>query len=197
MKKIYLFVPLFLIFVVVFTALTPVAAASEDISSKVFRLHIIANSDTTEDQELKLKVRDRILEKSKDIYSECGNVYDAINASQENENELRNIAQKTVCFYGYTYPVKVYVTKEFFNVREYDSFTLPAGMYNCLKVVIGEGKGKNWWCVMFPQVCLSGCTDDIENYLTDEEKQMITDNYKVRFKVLEVYERIKYKITKI
>ncbi len=191
MKKIYVFIPLFLIFVIIFTLLTPVAAMSEDISNKVFRLHIIANSNSTEDQKLKLKVRDNIMKEAAELFSDCSNINDAVRVSENNMKDICNIAQKTVSFYGYSYQIKAFVTKEFFNIREYDGFTLPAGIYNCLKIVIGEGNGKNWWCVMFPQVCISGCIDDFEPYLSDKEMEMITSGgYSVRFKVIEIYKKI-------
>ncbi len=193
MKKIFVFIPVFLIAVLVFSAVTPVINMSEDISTKVFRLHILANSNEEYDQSLKLKVRDEILKLSEDIFSECENVEEAIEASQNNIESIRNTALKVINDNGYNYSVKVYTTKEYFNTRDYDDFTLPAGIYNSLKIEIGEAKGKNWWCVMFPQVCVSGCTDDFNGVLTDEEKEMINSGgYIVRFKIVEIYERLKH-----
>ena len=82
-----------------------------------------------------------------------------------------------------------------FDTRVYDDFTLPAGRYDALRIVIGEGRGHNWWCVMFPQVCLSGCTDDFNGYITDEEKRMITSGgYTVRLKSIELIEKLKAKV---
>ena len=87
------------------------------------------------------------------------------------------------------------VAKEYFSTRIYDDFTLPAGIYDSIKIVIGNGEGHNWWCVMFPQVCLSGCTKDLEDDLTDEEIKMIhSKDYIVKFKAVEIYEKLKYKI---
>lgn len=193
-KKVYIFVPIFLIFVVLFTVLTPTVAMSESVSQKVFRLHILANSDSKEDQELKLKVRNRVLEETEELYKNCNSVEDAIKATNENKDYIEDIAQKAVAYYGYNYNVGVEIGKNYFNTRQYDSFTLPAGQYNCLRIIIGEGKGHNWWCVMFPSVCVNGCTEDLSKALSDEEMEMVTSNgYIIRFKVVEVYENIKCK----
>lgn len=194
-KKLFIFVPVFLCAVIAITAITPVITVSEDISSKVFRLHILANSDSDEDQALKLKVRDKILSVSEDLYGNCSSVEDAVNISKKNIKLFKETAQKVIAFYGYEYDTRVYVTKEYFNTRVYDDFTLPAGIYDSLKIEIGEGKGHNWWCVMFPSVCLSGCTDDFDETLTPEEQEMIkSGKYIVRFKAVEIYEKIKSKI---
>jgi stage II sporulation protein R len=177
---------------IISTAITPTIAMSENISSKVFRLHILANSDCSEDQALKLKVRDKILNLSKTLYNDCTSVDEAINISNDNIQLLKSTAQKVIAFYGYEYDTKVYVTKEYFNTREYDDFTLPAGIYDSLKIEIGEAKGKNWWCVMFPSVCLSGCTDDFNEVLTPEEQKLIkSGKYVFKFKAVEIYEKIK------
>lgn len=195
-KRLFVFIPLFLSAIVVISVVTPVVTMSEDISNKVFRLHILANSDSESDQELKLKVRDKILTLSEELYGDCANVDDAINVSNQNIDLFTQTAQNVIAFYGYTYDADVYVTKEYFDTREYENFTLPAGIYDSLKIVIGEGKGHNWWCVMFPAVCLSGCTDEFDNALTPEERKMIESNkYIVRFKAVEIYEKIKSKIT--
>ncbi len=192
MKKLYVFVPVFLASLILITSLTPIVSASESISNKIFRLHIIANSNSEEDQALKLKVRDNVLEYSKELYKDCTNVSEALNVSKEKLNEIKSVAQKTIAFYGYEYDTRVYTAKEFFNTREYDTFTLPAGEYYCLKIVIGEGKGKNWWCVMFPSVCISGCADDLDDVLSEDERRLTEGKkYVVKFKAVEIYERLK------
>lgn len=194
-KTIFTFVPIMMCLIIICTVITPAIHMSEDISTKVFRLHILANSNEDYDQKLKLKVRDRVLSVSESLFSDCKSVEEAIKVSQNNIELFRNTAQKVIAFYGYTYDTNVYVTKEYFNTREYDNFTLPAGMYDSLKIEIGQGKGHNWWCVMFPSVCLSGCTDDFNETLTQEEKEMIeSGKYVVRFKAVEIYERIKSKL---
>lgn len=194
-KKLFVFVPLFLVFTVIFTLITPAVAMSEDISTKVFRLHILANSDSEDDQKLKLKVRDKILSVSDKMYNNCATVDDAVNTAKNNIDLFESTAAKVIIDNGYTYPVKAYVTKEYFDTRKYDNFTLPAGEYDSLKIEIGSAKGHNWWCVMFPSVCISGCVDDFDKSLSKDEIKMITDGkYKYKFKVVEVYEKIKSKI---
>lgn len=194
-KKIFVFVPLFVLIIVLASTLSPIVAMSEDVSTKVFRLHILANSNEDFDQQLKLKVRDRILIETKDLYQSCNSVDEAIKITQDNLDFIEDTAQRVVVFYGYDYDVEVEITKEYFNTRFYDSFTMPAGIYNCLKINIGEAKGKNWWCVMFPSVCISGCTDDFAKSLNQDEIDMIcSKGYVIRFKAVEIYENIKSKI---
>ncbi len=192
MKKLKVFTSVFLVLTIIVSAFTPVINMSESISNKVFRLHILANSDEKYDQELKLKVRDKILSLSKELYNDCESVDEAINISKDNLDLFRETAQKAIAFYGFEYEARPYVTKEYFNTRKYDNFSLPAGIYDCLKIEIGQGKGKNWWCVMFPSVCLSGCTDDFNGVLTEDERRMIEeDKYIVKFKAVEIYEKLK------
>lgn len=195
-KTLFTFVPIMMCLILICSAVAPVIHMSEDISTKVFRLHILANSDEDYDQELKLRVRDKILLISENLFAQCSDVREAVKISQDNLDLLKNAAQKVIAFYGYTYDARVYVTKEYFNTRKYDNFTLPAGIYDSLKIEIGEGKGHNWWCVMFPSVCISGCTDDFDETLTQEEKEMIeSGKYIVRFKAVEIYESIKSKFS--
>lgn len=170
------------------------ALESQNVRSDVLRLHIIANSDSRSDQALKLKVRDAILESGYDIFSGNESLEKAKLKTAENLDNIRNIAQKTLAENGCDYEVRVCFEKAFFDTRYYEDFTLPAGEYEALKVIIGKGEGHNWWCVMFPPLCLSA-SDDIKdiNALTDEEKQLILSNpeYEIRFKCVEIYEKLK------
>lgn len=194
MFKLKLFAPLFLVFVLLIGCFSPVVKMSENISKNVFRLHIIANSDSEFDQKLKLCVRDNVLNLTEDLYKSCDCVGDAVNLTKNNIDIINDIAQKTVNSYGYK--VKSYVCREYFNTRYYDTFTLPAGVYNSLKIEIGKAEGHNWWCVMYPTVCITGCTDDFSKTLSDEEKSMlVSDKYIVRFKVVEIYEKVKSKLS--
>ena len=193
MKKIlFIFPALFFFFVLLISALSPYVEMSEDISKKVFRLHILANSNEDYDQELKLMVRDEILLLSKDIFESCNSVQEAVDIANENIENIISAANKVIAENGYNYCIKACVTKEYFKTRKYNSFSLPAGIYASLKIEIGQGKGKNWWCVMFPSVCISGCTSDLEGTLSCDEIEMIeNDKYIIRFKAVELYERIK------
>lgn len=194
-KKIAVFVPVFLAFILFICSFVPLITTGESISNKVLRLHIIANSDSDYDQNVKLKVRDEVLKLSDDMFADCKTLEDAKNVSQNNIDLIQSIANNTLSSLGYSEAATVAVAKEYFSTRIYDDFTLPAGIYDSIKIVIGNGEGHNWWCVMFPQVCLSGCTKDLEDDLTDEEIKMIhSKDYIVKFKAVEIYEKLKYKI---
>ena len=194
-KTLHFFVPIFTVIAVLTSIINPLFNMSEDISEKVFRLHILANSDEEFDQRLKLEVKDEILKDSKEIFKNCKSIQDAVNSANDNIKQLEETALKVIKSRGYNYTIKAYTTKEYFNTRVYDGFTLPAGIYNSLMLEIGQGKGKNWWCVMFPSVCISGCTDDFSEVLSDEEIKLIEeDKYIVRFKVIEIYEKLKNKL---
>ncbi len=195
MKKLFVFVSLFTCFSLMFCIISPTVEASESISKKVLRIHILANSDSEEDQMLKLKVKDSVINISEKIFSDCNSLNEAIVSAQDNVDSIEKTAKRIIVENGYNYSVKTEITKEYFSTRKYESFTLPAGVYNSIKIVIGNGEGHNWWCVMFPQVCLSGCTDDFDDYLSTEEKELITSGgFSVKFKIIEIYERIKDKL---
>lgn len=190
------------IFIVLLTVCTvfimlgflPVHSEAE-IYDNVLRLHVIANSDSEEDQALKLKVRDALLEGSSELFMNCNNRNDASKAVEENRSRLEDIAKKTVLDAGYGYPVKIELGEEKYPTRSYGEICFPAGNYLSLRVIIGEGAGQNWWCVLFPPMCLSAASySDIETVplgLTGEQYKLITETddpkYTVRFKILEVF----------
>ena len=178
--------------IIITSFFSPLINMSENISEKVFRMHILANSDSVSDQNLKLKVRDEVLKQTNILFKDCDNKEEAIEVSSKNIVLLKSIVDKTILENGYDYTSRVFVKKEFFNTREYEKFTLPAGNYDCLKIEIGQGRGKNWWCVMFPAVCVSGCTEEFDKTLSDEEIKMVESKNKIiKFKAVEIYERIK------
>ena len=166
----------------------------ENIKKDVFRLHILANSDETFDQNLKLRVRDAVLAAGYDVFDGVNSVEQAKKKVLKNLDVIRKIAQNEIRKNGYDYPVAVRLEKTFFDTRRYRDFTLPAGEYEALRIVIGKGEGHNWWCVMFPALCLaaSGKPADTSS-LSEEEKRLILSNPKVevRFKCVEIYEKIK------
>ena len=163
----------------------------EDISDKILRLHIIANSDSFEDQNLKLKVRDRIL---KDFGVEIANVHnmnDAEILARENLEKIKLSAQDEISRNGFDYKVNVELINMHFNTRVYTDVTLPAGNYDALRVTIGEAKGKNWWCVMFPPMCIPAAEEkrEISEVLNESESKIVTNSgdYKIEFKIVEVF----------
>ncbi len=195
MRKIYIFAPIFILSLIAVSIVMPAVTMSEHISEQVFRMHILANSDSAADQEVKLRVRDELLEISEDLFCNCQSADEAVRISQANIDLFASSAEKTLRSRGFADEVTVSVTKEYFDTRFYDNFTLPAGVYHALKVEIGEAKGHNWWCVMFPSVCISGCTEDFDESLTPQEREMIeSGRYAVRFKVVEIVEKIKTKL---
>lgn len=194
-KKLFVFLPLLLIFALLFGSLSYTNDASNDISTKVLRMHVLANSNSFEDQRLKIAVKNNILKSTQELFTDCDNLEESIEIAQSNTELIKASAQEVIKKYNKNYDVKVYVDNEFFDVREYKDFTLPSGNYNTVKIVIGEGKGKNWWCVMYPAVCISACSDDFDKALTKEEKKLITSKkYIPRFKILEIINKIKNKI---
>ena len=194
-KKLFVFLPLLLIFTLLFGSLSYTNDASNDISTKVLRMHVLANSNSINDQRLKIAVKNNILKSTQELFTDCDNPEESIEIAQSNTELIKASAQEVIKKYNKNYDVKVYVDNEFFDVREYKDFTLPSGNYNTVKIVIGEGKGKNWWCVMYPAVCISACSDDFDKALTKEEKKLITSKkYIPKFKILEIINKIKNKI---
>lgn len=169
----------------------PSSESRPALGEKLTRLHVLANSDSDADQALKLKVRDAVLAVSAD----AGQVDDGL------LEQLRETAQQTVRQAGYTYPVQV--TREwcYFDTRAYESFTLPAGYYDAVRVVIGAGAGKNWWCVIYPPLCAGLCQANWETVareagLTEDEIGLICEQegYVLRFRLLDWWGRLMHLI---
>lgn len=169
------------------------------LAENVIRLHVIANSDSESDQTLKLQVRDRILEQAADLYPAGA---DADTARQYIEDDLARLAQtgrQVVEEQGYDYPVTAAVKEVWFPTKQYEDVALPAGNYTALQIVIGEGDGQNWWCVVFPPLCLGSVTEEIEaaeqaGSFTPGQTALITGEsggYAVKFKAMELWERFK------
>ena len=176
-------------------------AKCDEIRSNVLRLHILANSDETYDQELKLKVRDRLLTVSTEVFGGCETEEQAVALAKENINRFTDEAKNVIIENGFDYDVTVEVADTVFETRDYEGFSLPAGTYEALRVLIGEGKGKNWWCVMFPAVCLPAAGDgkSFSGVLSDETAQIVEQptKYKARFKMVELFEKTKSKLSRI
>ncbi len=161
-----------------------------DIRADVLRLHVIANSDTDIDQDVKLKVRDALLTKGAEIFDGSVNVENAKKKLTPELKEIENEADSVLKENGFGYSAKVKLTDEYFPVREYENFTLPSGRYMSLTVTLGSGEGHNWWCVMFPPLCLPAAEDKESAYdavFSPEETQIIENRqkYKIKFKILE------------
>ena len=165
----------------------------------VVRLHVLANSDSDADQALKLKVRDGVLEAAAPYVGGCKTQAEAVEVLTAHLTELEAAASAVISSEGYDYPVTVLLGEEDYPTRVYESCAFPAGTYVSLRVLIGTGEGQNWWCCLFPPLCLSAATAKQDNEdafirvgLTKDQYGIITETgktkYKVRFKLLEVLE---------
>ena len=172
----------------------------DELADKVVRLHVLANSDSEEDQALKLRVRDAVLEQATAILEQSADRREAESCLRGQLLELERIAAKEIAAEGYDYPVTVNLENTDFPTKEYDGFTLPAGEYLALRVIIGEGKGQNWWCVVFPPLCTAASADVPASALaagfSEEEVSLITEEnqgYVLKFKAVEWWETLKEK----
>ena len=193
-KKIKISVTVGIVVAILFS-ICSFAKTSEEIRSDVLRLHVIANSDTSVDQNLKLRLRDYILQEGKDIFNGSVNVENAVKKIEPVLPELEKSAKAFVNQAGFDYDVKISLSNEYFTTRTYETVTLPAGKYLALRVVIGSGEGHNWWCVMFPPMCVPAADkkDEIENVFSEKEIKLVESKpkYEPRFKVVEIYEQLK------
>ncbi|MCI6929273.1 MAG: stage II sporulation protein R [Oscillospiraceae bacterium] len=193
-KKIKISVTVGIVVAILFS-ICSFAKTSEEIRSDVLRLHVIANSDTSVDQNLKLRLRDYILQEGKDIFNGSVNVENAVEKIEPVLPELEKSAKAFVNQAGFDYDVKISLSNEYFTTRTYETVTLPAGKYLALRVVIGSGEGHNWWCVMFPPMCVPAADkkDEIENVFSEKEIKLVESKpkYEPRFKVVEIYEQLK------
>lgn len=167
------------------------AGACEDIEERVLRLHILANSDSESDQALKLKIRDAVLEISPEIFGDTSSKQEAIEKARINLPRIIDEAKRIIKEEGYDYSVKAEVVNDKFNTRVYENFTLPAGDYDAVRIIVGSGQGHNWWCVMFPALCLpSAIGNELQEELPEGEKEIVdnsenSNGYEIRFGIVE------------
>ena len=171
------------------------------LADRVVRLHVLANSDGEEDQALKLLVRDRVLARATELLTRAADRAEAEALLREELPELEALAVRELRANGCAYPVTAELTDTEFPTREYDGFTLPAGEYLALRVVIGEGAGRNWWCVVFPPLCTAASADvpaaALAAGLTEDQVGLITEEdrgYVLRFKTVEWWEQIRARL---
>lgn len=178
----------------IFASMAHFEAACDDLRQNVLRLHIIANSDSEEDQAVKLLVRDKILEESTDIFAGETDLKRAEEKAAERLNEFCETAEKVLRENGFSYGASAEIGDSYFETREYEDFTLPAGNYRSLIIRLGKAQGKNWWCVIFPAVCVPAATDASLSDSTRDTSAQIAEHpqkYVMRFKTVEIYEDIK------
>lgn len=175
-------------------SMIPFRTECKEISDEVFRLHILANSDEDYDQQLKLKVRDKVLLYTESLFEKAKSKEEAENLISNNLQDICNTAQKEVTDNGYDYSVTAQITKMYFTTRTYESYTLPSGMYDALRITIGSGEGHNWWCVMYPSICISSekSQDEAARETFNDNQYDIVKNekYEYKFKIVEIFEKI-------
>ena len=171
----------------------PFAAACGQLPQNVVRLHVVANSNSQEDQAVKLLVRDAVLE-------ECARWYQGADSMEEASAQLcthlqsiAGAARETLREQGAAYSAAAQVTEMYFPTRDYGDFSLPAGRYRTLRVTLGRGQGKNWWCVVFPSLCLPAAGEDALLALPEEEREIVENpsQYQVKFKAVELWESLR------
>jgi stage II sporulation protein R len=183
-----------------------ISTASEDYKNKLIRFHVIANSDSDEDQNLKLKVRDAVIDYLQPKLELSSSIEESETIIKSEYKKLENISKNIVLENGYKYDISVGIDYSTFPTKQYSNVVLPAGEYKALRIIIGEGKGKNWWCVMFPPLCfvdeqssiIDTDTDKkLREVLTEEEYALIAQNNKkqvnkveVKFKIVEILQNI-------
>ena len=148
-------------------------STSSDIADSVFRLHVLANSDSSEDQALKYKVRDNLLKYMNSICAETTSKDEAISIANNHLDDFKKIAENTISANGYNYTVQMQIGNFEFPTKTYGDISLPAGNYDALRVNIGEAKGQNWWCVMFPPLCFIDVSSGV---VPDESKDVLKDS---------------------
>lgn len=200
-KKIkYIFIILFLLFCFILVSISSYASTvSQDLSNNFFRLHILANSDSEIDQNLKLKVRDAILEYMNSQDFSDNSKSEVIDSVETNLEFYKQIAENTIKDAGFDYPVSIEIGNFYFPTKIYGNISLPAGYYDALRIKIGKAEGQNWWCSLFPPLCFvdisSGIIDEnsketLKQNLSEEEFAIITNNdetIKLKFKILEIF----------
>lgn len=185
---------IFLLFLYIFiSAFSYVNAVSNDLKNCIFRLHVIANSDSVEDQNLKYLVRDNLTQYMNSLCANVDSKQKAILIAKEHIEDFRNIAQNTVLENGFDYKVSIEIGNFYFPTKSYGDINIPSGIYDALRVKIGDASGQNWWCVMFPPLCFVNVSSGIvpeeskkqmKQELNDEEYSIITnvDSSEVKFK---------------
>lgn len=181
-------------------------SVTTSIADEVIRFHVVANSDTTDDQLLKQKVRDEVISYIEPMISHCNNIEETKDILKENLLEIKSVSEKVVKEWGQNYKVYVALDKANFPTKSYGDVIFPAGEYEACRIIIGEGKGENWWCVMYPPLCyldvatgvvpLEG-KEQLKEELNMEQYEIVTNrgnkNYQIKFKLVETINSLLYK----
>lgn len=176
------------------SAATGLERQQQRISDSMIRLHVVAASDSDYDQDIKLRVRDAVLEQARTLLESASSREDAMTCLSSGLPDLSRTANRTLQALGASETATVTLDRELFGVRYYDGFTLPGGYYEALRVTIGEGEGKNWWCVVYPQLCTPAAASDAVpamGQLSEEDAALLEDGEtRFRFRCLELLENL-------
>lgn len=189
---------------ILWNQLDSLSDTTESLREEVLRLHILANSDSAEDQQLKLEVRDALLASSETLFDGADSPEEMIALAEDSLDEIERIAADVIARAGECYEVHAEVVRTAFDARTYESLTMPAGVYDAVRVSIGEAKGHNWWCVMYPPLCIPAAEtvtadeDTVKDYFSEAELDVMQhpQRYRVRFKCLELLDDIRNKFAK-
>lgn len=176
------------------------AKAQEHLAREVLRFHILANSDSDEDQNLKMKVKEQVLDYLKESMPDGLRVDETRDWMRRNTDKLEELSIETVLSEGKDYPVSAAVTTCYFPEKTYGDVTFPAGNYTALRIEIGAAKGHNWWCVLYPNLCFTDATnavvpeeskEELKNVLTEEEYEQVTaqSDFKIKWYFLEQFKK--------
>lgn len=204
LKHILIIISLFFIYTLV-SAFSYANAVSKDLSESVFRLHVLANSDAPDEQSLKYKVRDNVLSYMNNLCLNTTTKEEAIKIARSHQDEFYEIAKQTIIDNGYDYEVNIKIGIFDFPTKQYGDISFPAGSYDALRIEIGEAKGQNWWCVMFPPLCFVDMTSGVvpedskktlESSLSSEEEFILindnkSDDIQFKFKLVEFFQNVK------
>lgn len=201
-KKIkFIFILTFLFFIYIcISAYSYVYCISSNLSDAVFRLHVIANSNSEKDQELKYKVRDNLIDYMNKLCKNCTSKEEVIKICNENKSSFQEIAEETIHSEGFNYDTNVTIGNFMFPTKTYGDISFPSGMYDALRIEIGNAQGKNWWCVLYPSLCFlnmdSGIVpeeskENLQETLSNEEYNIVSNSdnnyFKFKFKIIELF----------
>lgn len=201
LKIIIILLILFTVFIFI-SAYSYVSAISDNLYNSIFRLHIIANSDSEEDQNLKFLVRDELINYMNNNCKNMSSKNEVIEYAKNNLDEIKQIAEETIIKNGYNYPINVEIGNFEFPTKSYGDVSFPAGFYDALRIKIGQSSGKNWWCVMFPPLCFINTTtgiipdsskESLQENLSEENYKIISEtnnsDISIKFKIIEFFEK--------
>ncbi len=204
-RNLLILILLFAIFITL-SASSYAKEVSSDLSSSVFRLHVIANSDSKEDQDLKYKVRDALISYMNTLSMDLSNKNDVISCARIHIEDFKQIANDVIKENGYNYDVNIEIGNFEFPTKTYGDISLPSGYYDALRVKIGSAKGQNWWCVMFPPLCFVDVTsgvvpdeskENLQENLSEEDYSVVSENnifVKFKFKIVELFRNFNFKL---